>query len=118
MRSPLRTLAATVLTFEALVVFFAGLVAMNLSGLDRTTGLVVFSVLAVACLLVAGLLRRPWGYGVGWGLQGLIIASGVLVPMMFVVGVLFAALWWYGLHLGRRIERDRAAYAAAPTPTP
>lgn len=111
MRSPTRTMAATVLTFEAMVVFFAGLVAMNLSGLDRGLGLGVFSALAVACLLVAGLLRRPAGFTAGWVVQVLVVASGFFVPMMVIVGLLFAALWFFALRIGRRIERDQALVA-------
>ena len=111
MRHPTRTFAATVLCFEALIVFFAGLVAMRLSGTGTGVGLGVPSALAIACLLITGLLRRPWGYTAGWVLQVAMIATGVLVPTMYVVGGLFTLLWWYGLRLGRRIERERAAVA-------
>ena len=69
MRSPTRTLAASTLVFEALVVFFAGLVAKDLSSLSTGEALGLFGGVALACLLVAGLLRRPAGYVVGSVLQ-------------------------------------------------
>ncbi len=112
MRSPRRTLAAATVSLEAFVVFFAGLVAKDLSSLSAGAALALFSGLAVACLLTAGLLRRPWGYGFGWVVQAAVIASGVLVPVMFFLGALFAVLWFFALQQGARIERERAEYAA------
>ncbi len=120
MRHPTRTFAATVLSFEAVIVFFAGLVAMRNSGAGMGIGLGVPSALAVACLVVAGLLRRSWGYAIGWVLQVAIVATGVLVPAMYFVGGVFLLLWWYGLRLGRRIERERRLVAEkmAQPPSP
>ena len=43
--------------------------------------------LAVACLVVAGLLRGEWAYALGWVLQVGAIALGVVVPLMFFLGV-------------------------------
>jgi hypothetical protein len=38
---------------------------------------------------------------------------GFLVPMMFVLGVIFAVLWGAAYGVGRKIERERAAAYAA-----
>ena len=125
MRSPKRALAASTVGLEAFVVLFAGLVAFGLtrrSDAGAVTGgdtraLVVCAVLALACLLVAGLLRRPWGYTAGTVLQVAVVATGFWVPTMFFLGLVFAALWIVALRTGARIERERAALAAAdPTP--
>src|SRR3954447_2200909 len=112
MRSPRRTLAAATVTLEAFVVFFAGLVAKDLSSLPTGAALAVFGGLAVACLLTAGVLRRPWGFAFGWVVQAAAIASGVLVPVMFFLGSLFAVLWFVALRQGARIEREQQEYAA------
>ena len=112
MRSPRRTLAAATVSLEAFVVFFAGLVAKDLSTLSSSAALGIFGGLAVACLLTAGVLRRPWGYGFGWLVQAAAIGTGFWVPLMFFLGALFAVLWFVALRLGARIERERAAYAA------
>jgi Protein of unknown function (DUF4233) len=112
MRSPRRTLAAATVSLEAFVVFFAGLVAKDLSTLSSGAALGIFGGLAVACLLTAGVLRRPWGYGFGWLVQAAAIGTGFWVPLMFFLGALFAVLWFVALRLGARIERERAAYAA------
>jgi hypothetical protein len=42
-------------------------------------------------------------------LQALIIAAGVVVPAMYILGAIFAALWITGVWLARRIDT-----AAAP----
>ena len=112
MRSPRRTLAAATVSLEAFVVFCAGLVAKDLSSLSTGAALAVFGGLAVACLLTAGLLRRPWGFTVGWVVQAAAVASGFWVPVMFFLGGLFAVLWFVALQQGARIEREQAEYAA------
>ena len=112
MRSPRRTLAAATLSLEAFVVFFAGLVAKDTSSLSTVAALGLFGGLALACLLVAGLLRRRWGYAAGWVLQAAATASGIWVPAMFFLGVLFAMIWWAALSQGARIEREQAEYRA------
>ncbi len=118
MRSPRRTLAAAIVSLEAFVVFFAGLVAKDLSHLSTGAALAVFGGLAVACLLAAGLLRRPWGYAFGWAVQVAAVATGFLVPVMFFLGGLFAVLWFVALQQGARIERERAEYAARAEAAP
>ena len=115
MRSPRRTLAAAVLSLEAFVVFFAGLVAKDLSSLSTQAALGLFWGLAVVCLVVAGLLRTPWGYALGWVVQVAAIATVLWVPMMLVPGVIFTALWAVALRQGARIEREQAEYRARMT---
>ena len=112
MRSPRRILAASTLALEAFVVFFAALVAKDLSSLSTATALAGGCALAVACLLVAGLLRYRIGYPLGWLLQLVLIVTGLWVPIMFGIGALFGALWAVGLYQGTRIERDQARIAA------
>ena len=67
----------------------------------------------VACLVVAGLLRREWGYLLGWVIQLWAIALGLVVTIMFVLGPIFALLWGSAYFLGRKIEHERAAAYAA-----
>ena len=117
MRSPTRTLAASTLGFEALVVFFAGLVAKDLSSLSTGAALGMTGGLAVACLLTAGLLRHPAGYAVGWVLQVAVVGLGFWVPVMFLLGGVFAVLWFFALRIGRQLEAAaQAARAAQATP--
>ena len=109
-------LAATTLLLEAFVVFFATLVASRLlTGPGGPSVGAVFAVggaLTVVFVLATGVVRRPGGLVVGTGLQVVLVALGVLVPVMFLVGAVFAALWFWLVGIGRRIDRDRRAWAA------
>ncbi|HEY6796003.1 MAG TPA: DUF4233 domain-containing protein [Kineosporiaceae bacterium] len=111
MRSPLRTLAATMLVLEAFVLFFATLVAKDLSGIGPGPALGGGGGLALACLLAAGLARFRAGLAVGWALQLVMIGTGFVVPMMFGIGLLFTGLWAAALFVGTKIERERAYVA-------
>lgn len=104
----MRGIAAAVLVFEGMVIFFATLVALDLSDVDDATLWWVGGAASVACVLAAGLLGRRGGYQVGSALQVLVVAAGLVVPVMFFLGVVFAALWFFALYLGRRVERLRA----------
>lgn len=103
---PLRTMAATVLSSEALVLFFASLVAMQLSSVGTVVSLSVGGALAIACLVVVGMLRHRWAYTAGSALQVVVIATGFVVPMMFVLGAIFAVLWVVALRVGRRLVAE------------
>jgi hypothetical protein len=100
-----RGIAASVLVFEGLVVLFATLVAIDLGDVDDTVLWWVGGSASVACVLAAGLLRRPWGYAVGSALQVVVVAAGFVVPVMFFLGIVFAGLWFLALYLGRKVER-------------
>jgi dolichol kinase len=104
----MRVIAASVLSFEAIIVVLAIPVAITLGDVDPTVAGVVGGALALACIVVAGMLRRPWGYAAGWVVQVLILLSGFVVHAMFFVGGLFVALWWIGLRVGRQGEELRA----------
>ena len=96
------------------MVFFAMLVALDLSNVDNSTLWWVGSTTLVACVVLAGLLRRRWAILAGSVLQVLIIGTGVVVPTMFFLGALFAGLWFLAIFLGRRVERLQAASGPEP----
>ena len=107
-----RRLAATVIGSQGLAVFFGALVARGLASARGDAGsgsfLLVGSVLAVLCILDAGLLRRPWGITLGWLLQLATLLSALVVPMMLVVGLFFLALWVTCLVKGASIDAEMA----------
>ena len=106
--------AAMTLALESLVVFFATLVASRLSTLDPPScGSAVRPSLWCACWRP----RQPVAAGglvVGSAVQVLVLGTGVFVPAMFGLGAVFAAMWVWLLMVGRRIDRDRAAWESSP----
>ena len=104
----MRGLCAAMLVFEAVVIALATPVMIAVEDVQTDVALSVGLGLAFLALLTAGLLRRPWAYVLGHAIQVAIIAMGVLVPAMFLVGVMFAALWVTAYLLGRKIEADKA----------
>ena len=103
-----RRLAGTVIGAQGLAVFFGALVARGLASANgsNTSSRFMFlgSILAVLCILDAGLLRRPWGVTLGWVLQIATFACALVVPAMLFVGVLFGALWLTALVQGRAMD--------------
>jgi hypothetical protein len=106
-------MCAAILSLEAVVLGLTTPVMINLADVPWRTALWVGLGLCVACLLLAGLLRSEAAYAAGWAIQVAAIGLGLVVPMMFVLGAIFALLWGSAYFLGRKIERERAeAYAA------
>lgn len=99
----MRRLGASVLGMEAIVVALTIPVALR-SGAEPSVAVAVGAGLAVLCVLVAALLKRPVAFIVGTILQVLVIATGFLVPTMFFLGVIFLALWITAIFVARRVE--------------
>jgi hypothetical protein len=111
-RSPRRGMCAAVLSLEAITLGLTAPVMITLTDVSTPTALALGLGLAVACLVLAGLLRSEWAYAAGWVIQVAAIGLGFVVPMMFLLGAIFALLWGTAVFLGRKIERERAdAYA-------
>ncbi|MCP2343782.1 DUF4233 domain-containing protein [Actinomadura rupiterrae] len=106
--NPERRLYSTVLACEAVVIGLAIPVAISVQKVDGTTAGWAGGALAVLCLLACGVMGRPWGFAVGTALQVVVLLTGFVVPMMFILGVLFGALWGTAFWLGRQAEQARA----------
>ena len=104
------------LVLEAIVLALAVPVMISVEGVDTVLAVVAGLGLALLCIVTAGALRRPQAYVAGHLLQVGAVALGFLVPVMFFVGALFAALWLGAFFLGRRIESDKARWSAAGGP--
>lgn len=104
----MRAVSATLLALEAVVALLAALTAVTTTDVAPGLAWAAGGGLAVLCIVAAGLLRTPAGLVLGSTAQVLAIASGFVVPTMFFLGALFAALWVLAFVLGRRIEAVRA----------
>ncbi|MDO0927726.1 DUF4233 domain-containing protein [Streptomyces sp. TG1A-8] len=114
----MRTLCSSTLIGEFFIIGFAGLVAMKDPDLSTSTVWLVSGVAMALCLLLCGMVTRPGGVVLGWVLQVALIASGVFVPIMYFMGVVFAALWWASVHFGRKVDEARARFAAQAESAP
>ncbi|MFC5179283.1 DUF4233 domain-containing protein [Nocardioides taihuensis] len=112
-RSPRRGMCAAVLSLEAIVLGLTTPVMVQISGVDTGVALAIGLGLAAAALVLAGMLRSEWAYGAASVLQLFAVALGLVVPLMFLLGGIFALLWGTAYFLGRKIERERAEAWAA-----
>lgn len=100
----MRRLCASVLGMEAIVVALFTPVAINTQDIEPAVAVTVGIGLAVLCVLVTGMLKRPFAYIAGSVIQVLAIAAGFLVPTMFFLGLIFAALWITAIFVAHRVE--------------
>ncbi|MFC9653394.1 MULTISPECIES: DUF4233 domain-containing protein [unclassified Streptomyces] len=107
----MRTLCASTLIGEFFVIGFAGLVAMKSDDLSVGTVWTVCGIAMLLSVLLCGMITRPGGVQLGWALQVALVASGFVVPAMFVLGAIFAALWGASVHFGRQIDEAKARWA-------
>ncbi|MGA8988713.1 DUF4233 domain-containing protein [Aeromicrobium sp.] len=104
-------MCAAMLTLEAIILALAVPVMISVEDVSTPVAVVTGLGLALLCIVTAGALRRPAAYLVGHAIQVGAVALGFLVPVMFFVGAMFAALWFGAYLLGRRIEADKARWA-------
>lgn len=100
-------MCATMLALQAVVLFLTGVVSIGLTDLGASLSLALGAGLAVLCVVAAGLLGRPGGYALGWGIQVLSIGLGLVITAMFFLGAVFTALWATAYFLGITIDRER-----------
>jgi hypothetical protein len=111
-RSVTEMLLSIVLALEAVLVFFVTLVVYGLRSVEPGVAFGAGAVLIVALLLTGRLLRYPWGVWIGWVLQVVLLATGLLVPLMYLIAACFVGIWIYCFIKGRQIDRQKAAFAA------
>ena len=103
-----RVLCSAVLSFEAVLMLLSILVLNGFSSLSVPWAAATGGGMAAACLIAAGMLGRPGGYGLGHVLQVAIIALGLLALPILFLGLVFAALWLAAYVIGLKIDRERA----------
>lgn len=112
-----------VLALQSLAALFATLVLtglaragnLDLAGEDVSGGWLWGGGLTVMVLLAYASSKQAtrWGRIMGWVLQAPMLAAGVLLLDVAIIGLMFLVLWIVGLRLGGRIDRERAERLAA-----
>ena len=102
----MKRLCATVLIMETVVIWLAIPVALAIDHASPRTAGVAGVALAVSAVVLAVVARRwlRWTLVGGSVLQALVISAGAIVPVMYFLGAIFAALWVIGIWLGHRVE--------------
>ena len=120
MRSIRAGLGAIVLAFEAIVLFLGSLVLYGLDafhalGWPDWSALIAGGALILLAIVAMATVRWTVGVVLGWAVQLVVFGAGVLQPLLFVVGAMFGAIWWYAMRAGTRIDRNRLASVSEPT---
>ncbi len=102
----MKRLCATVLIMEAIVIALAIPVAVQISHLPPSSAGLTGGTAAVVAVVLAAVARRLLRVTLiaGSALQVYVIALGVIVPAMYLLGAIFGALWATGIWLGYRVE--------------
>jgi len=109
----MRRLCGTVLGMEAVILLLAIVPAKVLEHVSGGTAALVGGGIALVALLLAGFVGRArWTLYAGSVLQFAIIASGIMIPAMYILGVIFTALWFTGIWLARKVESEQRARQA------
>ncbi len=120
-RTLVQKLAPIVLGFESIVVFLAGLTVFGLKalppGIPQWWGIVGGGVVGLACIVVAGVITKPWAIPAGWVIQAIIAVSAVLVPAILLVVVIFGGMWAYATIMGAKMDASRPVASSTETQT-
>ena len=108
-RSATESLLSITLALEACLVFFAALAAFALDAVSPVLALAGGVGLIALFVVCARLVRYRYGVWFGWVLQGALIAAGILLPIMYIIGTGFLALWIYCFIKGRSLDRARVS---------
>lgn len=107
-KSTQRTLGSMLMAFESFVVFFATLVAFGLKVADGPTVWGVGLALSFLFIMTPAILGKKFSYAWGWFLQIVVVALGIWVPLMYVIGGIFVCLWAWAMIAGGTIDKARA----------
>jgi hypothetical protein len=107
-----RAMCAGMLGLQSVVLLLTVPVMLSLTEVGTAVALVVGLGLMLACIVAAGMMRRPAGGVLGWVVQAASLAMGFVVPVMFALGAVFLALYAGSWFLGQRIDREREERAA------
>lgn len=107
-RSATESLLSIALGLEAALVFFMTMAVLGLQLLPALVALGGGAALMLALVATTQVLRHRWGVWLGWALQVVVLATGAVIPLMYVVGAGFVAIWIYCFITGTRLDRRNA----------
>lgn len=100
-----RGVYSALLLLEAFVVLLVpATIAKFGSGLTAVR-IVGIAVVVVALVALCAFVKKPWAVNAGWVLQVCVIAMGFWVWAMFILGAVFAALWYFAGSIYRDLQK-------------
>lgn len=117
-RSATESLLSIVLALEAILVFFVMLTAFGLKALPPAAAFGGGAALIVVLVVTGRLVRYRWGVWLGWLLQAVLVATGILLPVMYFIGLGFAAIWIFCFVKGGQLDRAKAQFEQTQEETP
>lgn len=115
-RSASESLLSITLMLEGFLVFFVALTAFSLDAVSPLQALVGGAALILLIVVAARAARYPAGRWFGWVLQLALVALGFILPLMFVIGAGFLALWAFCFVKGRSLDAAKAAHLSTNPP--
>lgn len=116
-RSLTESLLSIVLGLEAVLVFFIALTVYGLHALAPAPAFGGGAALVVLLALATRVVRYSWGVWVGWLLQLVLLATGLLLPVLYIVAIVFVAIWVFCFVRGRQIDHQNANRISEHPPT-
>ena len=112
-RSALMVFTQATLMLEGITALFA---TITVAGLQRAGEIAAPAqtiwagglATAVCMVLATGFMDRRWGIWLGGLLQLPMVAAFPVSAAVAFIGVVFAAVWFTGVWLGAKIDRERA----------
>jgi Protein of unknown function (DUF4233) len=113
-RTLTESLLTIVLGLEAVLVFFVALTVFGLHALMPLEAFGGGALLIILLALTTRIVRYPWGVWVGWVLQAALLATGILLPALYIAAGFFVAMWIFCFVRARQIDRANSSH---PHPT-
>src|SRR5215213_9356187 len=98
-------MCAGILLLQAIALVPFAAVLLPLSDLSTPAAVALGVGLPLASLVAAGALRTRAGVWLGWGVEVATVATGLVVPLMWGLGLVFLALYAGSWFLGGKIDR-------------
>jgi hypothetical protein len=117
-RSLTESLLTIVLGLEAVLVFFIALTVFGLHALPPLEAFLGGAVLAILLAATTRIVRYSWGVWVGWVLQAVLIATGIVLPALYIAAAVFVGMWIFCFVRARQIDRANSLRPASAQPTP
>ncbi len=109
----IRGIYSALLILEAIVVLFVPAAIRQIGPGLTWPRLTVIGLIVIALITLCAFIKKRWAYAAGWVLQICVLALGFWVWAVFIVGAIFAAMWFVAGKFYRELKA-RPDYPALP----